>query len=62
MARLPPVPDPRPAGRRWLTYAVPTVLALVTIAVARRGASPHWGGLAAMAVFYLATYWLGVWA
>jgi high affinity choline transporter 7 len=43
-------------------YAVPAVLALVTVAVARRGASPHWGGLGAMAVFYLATYWLGVWA
>ena len=47
---------------RWLPLAIPVVLALVTIAVAARGASPHWPGLGAMTVFYLATYWLGLWA
>ena len=53
----------QPSSRtRWLALVVPAILALVTVVVARQGASPHWGGLAAMAVFYLATYWLGVWA
>ncbi len=50
------------SARRWAALAAPVILTLVTVAVARRSASPHWGGLAAMALFYGATYWLGVWA
>jgi len=46
----------------WTSLAAPIVLTLITVAVAARGPSPHWGGLAAMAGFYGATYWLGVWA
>ena len=46
----------------WLSLGVPIVLILITVGVARQSASPHWGGLAAMVAFYVATYWLGVWA
>lgn len=54
-------PGPRRAGR-YAPLAVPIVLVAVTLVVATRGGTPHWGGLAAMTVFYLATFWLGLWA
>lgn len=54
--------DTAHGSRQWLWLAAPIVLAVITIVVAGRSASPHWGGLAAMAAFYGLTYWLGVWA
>jgi high affinity choline transporter 7 len=59
--RLPSVFGPA-SGKHWLPLAIPVVLAVVTILVAARGARPHWLGLGAMTAFYLATYWLGLWA
>jgi high affinity choline transporter 7 len=38
------------------------VLSLIAVGLALRAPSPHWGALAAMAILYAATYWLGVWA
>jgi high affinity choline transporter 7 len=37
-------------------------LCLLAVGLALRSHSPHWGALAAMAILYAATYWLGVWA
>jgi high affinity choline transporter 7 len=62
---MPTVPSPPSRHRQSLRYAplaIPLVLAAVTITVAGRGGTPHWGGLAAMTAFYLATYALGLWA
>jgi high affinity choline transporter 7 len=37
-------------------------LCLISVGLALHAHSPHWGALAAMAILYAATYWLGVWA
>jgi high affinity choline transporter 7 len=38
------------------------VITFLTIGLGLKTRNPQWGGLIAMAVFYAATYWLGVWA
>ena len=38
------------------------VLCLIAVGLGLHAHEPHWGALAAMAILYAATYWLGVWA
>jgi high affinity choline transporter 7 len=49
-------------ARRYAPLAIPFVLGAVTLVVAGRGGNPHWGALAAMTLFYAATFFLGLWA
>ena len=55
-------PARQPQPGRYAALAIPLVLAAVTVIVAARGGTPHWGGLAAMTTFYVATFCLGLWA